>query len=536
MRRASTFSTKKVTTDAENLFARKIQNKLTLKAKTTTQVVKNGNNTNSSREETKAPTEKLKFSVLDTVFVVGINQVGIVGFIGPTLFSEGIWVGIELLNGSFGKNDGSVLGQRYFECKPSHGIFVRPSYCTKVDPVSINTNHHNPPNPNSHTIPTAPHRISHSPTSPSEYHISHTHSLDSGNGGGGGFRAMWVAAESLSASSHQTHNNNNNNNNNNLNLPPPRIKSPTTHVDNNREQIGYDMNRNSPTLRGSPSLSLIPSPRKVTVELTVPTSPAKGHGYGNQTSNVIDASTIDTDLIIEKILESSAFAKKMQSHIDRAVEKSLVSSLDTISHHINQRFISLESLVEAIGSAVAESCDKVDVVMTERQGSKHNQSEKSPDHFSYNVPAKVTAMSSSGKEPTTPSRLPRLSSSNDLISSQKQHVDDCIVIIDALQIAQNINGNSPKHSPKHSPKSNRPNAASAVDEEIDEKKNEGEGPMGDDLLTIDPQPDPPDPYVEIARLRNALTTVSLLAREAQEEIALEREEMVTHPALTLQQP
>ena len=135
-------------------------------------------------------------------------------------------------------------------------------------------------------------------------------------------------------------------------------------------------------------------------------------------------------------------------------------------------------------------------------------------------------MSSSGKEPSTPTRTPRMSSSNDLISSQKQHVDDCIVIIDALQIAQNVNGSSPKN---HSPKSNRPSvgssAGSAVKSIVEEENVGGEdisSPREDLASDLSPL----DPYVEIARLRSALTTVSLLAREAQDEIALEREEMV----------
>ncbi|WWC88610.1 uncharacterized protein L201_003523 [Kwoniella dendrophila CBS 6074] len=41
-------------------------------------------------------------------------------------FAAGKWVGVELLDAG-GKNDGSVKGERYFDCQPNHGVFVRPS-------------------------------------------------------------------------------------------------------------------------------------------------------------------------------------------------------------------------------------------------------------------------------------------------------------------------------------------------------------------------------------------------------------------------
>ncbi|KAI9369466.1 dynein associated protein-domain-containing protein [Aspergillus egyptiacus] len=49
-----------------------------------------------------------------------------VRFIGTTLFADGEWIGVEL-NDDSGKNDGSVQGERYFDCKPGFGMFVRPA-------------------------------------------------------------------------------------------------------------------------------------------------------------------------------------------------------------------------------------------------------------------------------------------------------------------------------------------------------------------------------------------------------------------------
>ncbi|KIV81130.1 hypothetical protein PV11_08575 [Exophiala sideris] len=56
---------------------------------------------------------------------------GVVRYIGPLQIAAGEWLGLELADDS-GKNDGSVKGQRYFDCPPGHGIFVRKESAAKV--------------------------------------------------------------------------------------------------------------------------------------------------------------------------------------------------------------------------------------------------------------------------------------------------------------------------------------------------------------------------------------------------------------------
>ncbi|XP_073825057.1 cytoplasmic linker protein 190 isoform X7 [Musca autumnalis] len=51
------------------------------------------------------------------------SRPGILRYLGETQFASGNWCGIELDEGT-GKNDGSVDGVRYFECKPKYGVFV----------------------------------------------------------------------------------------------------------------------------------------------------------------------------------------------------------------------------------------------------------------------------------------------------------------------------------------------------------------------------------------------------------------------------
>ncbi|XP_055619587.1 kinesin-like protein KIF13A isoform X2 [Toxorhynchites rutilus septentrionalis] len=60
----------------------------------------------------------------ESVQIRPYNTSGVIAFIGGTHFQGGTWIGVEL-DTPTGKNDGTVQGIQYFNCKPKHGIFVR---------------------------------------------------------------------------------------------------------------------------------------------------------------------------------------------------------------------------------------------------------------------------------------------------------------------------------------------------------------------------------------------------------------------------
>jgi len=53
------------------------------------------------------------------------GRIGVVKFIGKTVFKPGVeWIGLELSKGK-GKNNGTVLGTSYFDCEKQKGVFVQ---------------------------------------------------------------------------------------------------------------------------------------------------------------------------------------------------------------------------------------------------------------------------------------------------------------------------------------------------------------------------------------------------------------------------
>jgi len=69
-----------------------------------------------------------------------LGRASIIRYIGRIAAAPGDYVGVEF-DSPIGKNDGTAKGERYFECAPKHGLFIRPAAIVKVlvEPPSLPT-------------------------------------------------------------------------------------------------------------------------------------------------------------------------------------------------------------------------------------------------------------------------------------------------------------------------------------------------------------------------------------------------------------
>ncbi|KAJ8918792.1 hypothetical protein NQ315_011076 [Exocentrus adspersus] len=93
------------------------------------QTVLSGGSNNSLASSAAHP---IDYRVGDRVIIKSSqgSKVGTVRYIGTTDFANGEWVGVEL-DDPRGKNDGSVNGTRYFDCRPNFGLFAPVSKVSK---------------------------------------------------------------------------------------------------------------------------------------------------------------------------------------------------------------------------------------------------------------------------------------------------------------------------------------------------------------------------------------------------------------------
>ncbi|KAF9933302.1 CAP-GLY domain-containing linker protein 1 [Linnemannia zychae] len=91
-------------------------------------------NTSSSSISTQGqlPASLEGIELGDRVAVESMGLTGYLRFVGPTQFKTGIWAGIEL-DTPTGKNDGTVAGVTYFNCRENCGIFVLAAKIVKTE-------------------------------------------------------------------------------------------------------------------------------------------------------------------------------------------------------------------------------------------------------------------------------------------------------------------------------------------------------------------------------------------------------------------
>ncbi|XP_012255651.2 dynactin subunit 1 isoform X2 [Athalia rosae] len=74
----------------------------------------------------------MSYKIGQRVEVSGKDCQGLIAYIGHPSFATGKWIGV-ILDEPKGKNNGTVKGQQYFQCKENHGMFVRQTQLILLD-------------------------------------------------------------------------------------------------------------------------------------------------------------------------------------------------------------------------------------------------------------------------------------------------------------------------------------------------------------------------------------------------------------------
>eukprot|EP00007_Cunea_sp_BSH-02190019_P006219 CAMPEP_0174232740 /NCGR_PEP_ID=MMETSP0417-20130205/2950_1 /TAXON_ID=242541 /ORGANISM="Mayorella sp, Strain BSH-02190019" /LENGTH=1256 /DNA_ID=CAMNT_0015310841 /DNA_START=98 /DNA_END=3865 /DNA_ORIENTATION=- len=139
------------------------------------------------------------------------GAVGIVRFVGPIKQAKGTWVGVEL-DRPEGRNDGSIKGDRYFQCEPKYGCFVKEG--SLLDPPPLTSSPSSPSSSTdtakivpaeaataSPTAPAASHRRTSSDSKPSTSSAEHRRTPSSSSSGNVSHRRTPSSSSGSSSSS-----------------------------------------------------------------------------------------------------------------------------------------------------------------------------------------------------------------------------------------------------------------------------------------------------------------------------------------------
>jgi hypothetical protein len=395
----------------------------------------------------------------DRVLVTGINQLAMVRWIGELHVDTGLFVGVELLEPGFGKNDGSVQGVRYFQCTGTgrmNGLFVRPSVLvskSKYPPVRcletlVSAGH-----------ATAAAAATAGAASPPQSPPRHLHQLQILR------QLQRQQQEELQKQQQQQP------------LPQPQ---PQPHTQQQQQ----------PAQPPQPPQLPLPLQLAHHVESVAEGAPPDDHADANDADTAAAPPPLTAADIVEALLESPLFARRLRDHVSNAVRQ----SVELLASDVCAQYKHLEGQMLDMAAAVEEVHSSVDGLAVVEEVSEWEQARRAVagEHAVAERKERDKESGTARPRPPPPAPPPGLDSTS--ARSVKSPIDD---VLSHFGIDDDDDGSTVYSSIVLTSVLNS--------------------------ATMDLPDDPKD--AEITRLRMALKTVSYLARQAQDEIATERTEL-----------